>query len=540
MSIAPQTPSAPDEEPVGLERDVPISRSLIWRRQREFYAQRGLKAWTEDMVPNFITNNPFIAEIYARIAFSFLGDCTAPEVSPANPLRILELGAGVGKFSFLFLRHLTALFRAKGIAPETVRYCMTDCSESLVQAWRANSYLKEFVECGVLEFELLQAGEEINSSFLSRNGPLVVIANYVFDSLPQDAFLVQEGKISEALVTTRSPVRSDGDNAPETLSRLQFSYRNVEVPPNRYPDESWNRILDLYRSRLPAATVLFPSGALKTLQALSNFSDGRMLVLAADKGFAHEDDLLLSQGPPALEFHAPNCFSQMVNLDAFCKYFQAIGGEALLPDKHLASLSICAFLQGRRGDQFAATTAAYQELQAGFGPDDLFTLLAWLNAHMEEMTMPQILAALRLSRWDPVALLRLFPVLARQLRTVCAERNDLRNAVMRTWANHYPVNPSENAIAFDCGVILLELRFFDEALAMFKTSQQIFGPSAATSYNLGLCSMGLGRPSEALPFMVEACNLDPQFEPAKLARQKLETEMGKDSMVGGSSRETQK
>ncbi len=63
---------------------------------------------------------------------------------------------------------------------------------------------------------------------------------------------------------------------------------------------------------------------------------------------------------------------------------------------------------------------------------------------------------------------------------------------------------------------------------MFKTSQQIFGPSAATSYNLGLCCIGLGRPSEALPFMVEACNLDPQFEPAKLARQKLETEMGKD------------
>ncbi|HYL95510.1 MAG TPA: hypothetical protein VET69_06865, partial [Terriglobales bacterium] len=70
----------------------------------------------------------------------------------------------------------------------------------------------------------------------------------------------------------------------------------------------------------------------------------------------------------------------------------------------------------------------------------------------------------------------------------------------------------------------LELRFYEDALAMFKASQQIFGGSAATSYNLGLCSLGLGRSSEALAFMVEACGLDPTFEPARLSRRKLEQE----------------
>lgn len=510
-------------QPVLLESDVPLSQSLIWRLQREFYVHRGLKAWTEDMVPQFITNNPFIAEIYARIVFSFLGDCTRSEVSTANPLRILELGAGVGKFSYLFLRQLTGLLRAKGIPLETVRYGMTDCSESLIQAWRTNSHLAEFVECGVLEFELLQAGEEIKSAFLSRKGPLVLIANYVFDSLPQDAFVIKDGKLFEALVTTMSPARS-GDHATEVLSRLQLSYKDASVTPDRYSDQSWNQILELYRGRLSAATVMFPCAALKTLQNLRGSTDGRMLVLAADKGYAHEDNLLLCQGPPTLEFHATNCFSLMVNFDALGKYFQSIGGEALVPDKNSASLNICAFLQGRPGDQFPATNTAYREAQAAFGPDDLFTLLGWLHPHMQEMSVPQILAVLRLSRWDPVALMRLFPVLARQLRAVSGERNDLRNAVLSTWANHYPVHPSENVIAFDCGVILLELRFFADALSMFKASQKIFGPSAATSYNLGLCSLGLGRSSEALALMVEASELDPAFEPAKLTRQKLEDE----------------
>src|SRR5258708_7279973 len=400
----PQVPQ--DPEPVVLESDVPLSQSLIWRLQREVYIQRGLRAWIEDMVPNFLTNNPFIAEIYARIVFAFLGDCIEsgpPESrpSPQGPLRIVELGAGPGKFAYLFLRNLTALLRTKNIAPCAVRYCITDCSESVVQSWRTNSYLAEFVECGVLEFELLQAGEEIK--FPPAKGPLVVIANYVFDSLPQDAFVIQEGKISEALVTTTAPAQKNGAGTPEDLKSLQLSYNNRSVPASRYPEQSWNNILELYRSHLPAATVLFPSAALKTLQELSKSTDGRMLILAADKGHAHEEDLLLAPGPPALEFHAANCFSQMVNFDAIGKYFNIVGGEAFLPDKHAASLNICAFVQGRPGDQFPATKAAYQAELEAFGPDDLFTLLAWLNAHIEEMTVPQILAAVRLTHWEPRA-----------------------------------------------------------------------------------------------------------------------------------------
>src|SRR5579864_9651945 len=101
---------AENQEPTLLETDVPLSQSLIWGLQRGFYAQRGLKAWNEDLVPSYITNNPFIAEIFAGIVAAFVQDCMSTErlsnapLSPENPLRILELGAGTGKFSYLFLR----------------------------------------------------------------------------------------------------------------------------------------------------------------------------------------------------------------------------------------------------------------------------------------------------------------------------------------------------------------------------------------------------------------------------------------------------
>src|SRR5439155_17583050 len=163
----------------------------------------------------------------------------------------------------------------------------------------------------------------------------------------QDAFIVQNGKLFEVLVTTIQKTDSTAADSQPALSDLQLSYKNLGVQEGCYPNPVWNRILERYRARLSSATVLFPCEALKILQELSGLSDGRMLVLAADKGFAQEEDLAFLQGPPALEFHAPNCFSLMVNFDAFGKYFQAMGGEALVPDKRFARLNICGFLHGQ-------------------------------------------------------------------------------------------------------------------------------------------------------------------------------------------------
>lgn len=510
----------PEHEPRVLERDVPFSHSIIWGLQREFYAKQGLKAWTQDLVPSYITSNPMIAEIYAAIVAGFLSDCLGQEktarapLSPENPLRIVELGAGSGKFACLFLRKLTARLREKEIDRRLVRYVMTDCADHVVDAWRSNDYLRDFSDQGILDFLVLRADAETAMDLGGKNqaGPLVVIANYVFDSLPQDAFAISQGEIAEMLVTT------SGEG--EAISSLELSYKNAPVPARRYSEPSWNQILEHYRNNIAEATILFPCVALQMLEQMGRLSDGRILVLAADKGYAYEDELTFSRGAPSLEFHSGNCFSQQVNFDAIGKYFDAKGGHALLPDKRFSSLSICGFLMGSSG-AFAATAAAYRGAQAQIGPDDLFTLLAWLNPHMEEMNVAQILAMLRLSRWDPTALLRVFPVLARQLGRAGAERKDLREAVMRVWANRFPVTAADNALAFDCGVILLELGCQAEAFTMFQESELMLGSSAATSYNLGLCAAGLGRVAEARTYMEEALRQDAGFEAAKRALHNL-------------------
>jgi len=214
-----------------------------------------------------------------------------------------------------------------------------------------------------------------------------------------------------------------------------------------------------------------------------------------------------------------------VNFDAIARHFWGRGGDAFLPQKHFSSLSVCAFLEHAPELEFPATRQACREAAGAFGPDDLFALMSWLDAHLHEVSLTQALAVLRLTRWDSTALLRLLPVIAPRLRNAHAERLDLREAILRTSANHYPVSPAENVLAFNSGVALLELRFFAEAQQMFQVSEQLCGRSAATSYNLGLCAMGLGRNQEALAFMADACNQEPAFEPARNARAQLEGQL---------------
>lgn len=517
-----------------LESAVPLSQSVIWRLQRDFYARRGLKAWTEDNVPSYITNNTFIAEVYAGMVAAFIDDCMRHEqsapLSAQKPLRILELGAGTGKFAYLFLRNLTALLLEKQIAPEIVRYCMADCSEALLAFWRESPYLARFTASGILEFQLLRADEQ--GVLHSENGnpryasalesPLVILANYFFDSLPQDAFIIRDGEIAEALITTSG---DESDGGSPALGSLQLSFSNAAPAQPRYAAKVWNDILEDYRSNLPKATIFFPTAALNLFQQLAASSDGRTLILAADKAFTRRETLALRQGVPELEFHASgHCFSTIVNFDAMARYFWSSGGEAFLPQKHFSNLSICAFLQQASGQEFPATGKAYREAADAFGPDDLFTLMTWLESHLNEVSLAQALAILRLTRWDPTALQRLCPVIVPQLRNVAAERLDLRDAVLRAAANRFPVTSGDRELAFSCGVILLELRFFAEAMQMFEISERTLGLSAATTYNLGLCAAGLGRSEEALALMVKACNQDPAFTPAQSARARLESE----------------
>ena len=74
----------------------------------------------------------------------------------------------------------------------------------------------------------------------STAAPLVVVANYFFDSLPLDAFVVEDGELHEHLVSVDAPRAPVG--RPPGMEDLELSWSHSPVGDRpRYRDASSTR-----------------------------------------------------------------------------------------------------------------------------------------------------------------------------------------------------------------------------------------------------------------------------------------------------------
>jgi hypothetical protein len=528
-------------EPAGfvLEQGRRLSESFVWRFQREGYARLGAQAWLGEKVPWFVTSNAFIAKAYARVVLGFLRDHLAgagqgAPLDSTSPLVIVELAAGSGHFAFLFLKKLAALMRAlPSLAGLPLRYVMTDLAPSNLEAWKRNERLQPFVRDGILDFALFDV-ERDQSLKLETSGqtltagsspnPLVVIANYTFDTTSQDAFFVKEGGLHEGLVTISSSQAGDeGLSDPDLVKRISTRYELRAVADGYYEDPVLNRVLAVYRERLGDTGFLFPVGAFRGLHNLIELSGKRLLLLSADKGYAHEEEI---QGrvDPKIALHG-RCFSMMVNYHAVGLYFREDGGFPLHAPNRDTHLKVSAFVLGGPEHAFPETRLAYEEAIAGFGPYDYHTLL---NSLWKDKAAPPpleaILALLKLSEWDYHVVLHFASaIVARVKDAPSLLRRDLVAALEAVDAHFYPM---DRDLPFEIARIMGALDRPLEALRHYHQSLKRFGEHHVTLYNAGLCCYRLERPEEALALMKRALEVKPGYGPARDWRNRLEGERG--------------
>ena len=86
-----------------IEQNRRLSESFLWTIQQNFYTTNGLRAWQDGAVPHYVTSNPTIADAYARVVLGYWRDWQADASGHDAPFYLLELGAGSGRFGFLFL-----------------------------------------------------------------------------------------------------------------------------------------------------------------------------------------------------------------------------------------------------------------------------------------------------------------------------------------------------------------------------------------------------------------------------------------------------
>lgn len=504
-----------------LEKERRLSGSLLWELQRKYYCSTGIDAWRSGTVPSYVTNNPALARSYALVIRGFLRDgCNSGLIDLSQPFYIIELGAGSGRFAYLLLQILSEWQQLSVLPQAKLRYVMTDLAEANLVFWREHPSLQPFLERGMLDFALFDV-EKDDAIHLQRAGtslcagdcanPPVIIANYVFDSISQDAFSIHDGQLFELLVALHCDQPNPDPTDVRLLEHMTLHYHERLADPAYYPNPIFNEILSGYIAGFADSTVLFPITAILCLERLAAVGRDRLLVLTADKGNILPGNIGEANAP-LLALHGSVSLS--VNYHALREYFLKRGGRVLHASSGHGSLTIAAFILNQHPCGNSETAFAFDQALEHWSPDDFFNVRRGIHPHLAEFEIPQALALIRLSGWDVRVLHDCLPSFWSCLEQTSREtRAEVAQTVLRAWKNYYHLGELPD-MAFDFAMLLCSVGEYREAMRLFQQSLELYGDDPRTFWNLGLCCSALRQGEEAAAWFSRAFACSPEFRPS--------------------------
>ena len=395
-----------------IDADKPLSQSLLWQIQRTYFLQNGMKAWQDDVVPSAISSNPVMARTYSQILFGYLRDCFAAACSgdflldSTEPIYIVELGAGSGRLAHHFLHTFMPRYRKSPFSSQPIKYIMTDFVPEILEFWQGNGRFQPWIDAGVLDIGLFDVMDR-RPLCLINNGqtltpqavknPVVLIANYFFDSIPQDSFVIENGLLCQNLLTLTSSQPEPDFGDPAIWDRLRLNYEPIPLEKSFYGEPLYNQILDSYEEVLPDSSFSFPNVGLDSVNYWRGVGNGRLLLLTSDRGYTSAESLI-NQSNPLPNLHGS--FSLMVNYHAMGEYVTRNHGLVCQVPHYQDNIQVLAYLLGQVPQRGQETQLAFVDGVGEGGPDDFQAIKGVVEKRYATMTLPELLSFLRLSGWD--------------------------------------------------------------------------------------------------------------------------------------------
>lgn len=511
-----------------------FSESDIWRLQRRYYEDKGIEAWNSGEVPYYITSNPRLAHAYAAMIHGFIRDRERLMPQSDQPVHVIELGAGSGQLAFHILQRLELLFRHDSKPATRYRYIMSDLAEKNIEFWSRHPKLQPYFEQGVLDVCLMDAARTRELSLLAGettiglkqlDHPIVVIANYVFDSLPQDLFFFHHGKMYEGEVEWVPP--EDQAEAYSEHGRLEYEYS--EIVEKFYGHPGYDELLGTYREQLQSTHLLFPFAALDCLERLRELTaSGELALLTVDKGDIRLEDLE-NRDAPVLVPHG-GCFSLSCNFHALFAYYERLGAAIRFHEYRLNSLILSAVWAVSEPEAYAEAKLAYELYVEQFSPGDFYTLKTNYWRSVSDMDIRELLSWIRLSGYDAAFVWRGSDRLAELLPDAGeADRAEACEVLMKVWEAYYSIDEQQD-LPFTLGLLLYLIDRNELALTFFSLSLQADPNAASTCYNIGLCNYALKDYPAALSYFERALELHPGHEGARRLIQHMALPMGESNI----------
>lgn len=159
-----------------IQDERPMRDGLEWQLSQHVWLTQGARPFVQGDVPYVVNNSGTLSAQVAALLLAALDEHPVP----AGPLRVLELGAGVGLFARLLLDALQGLCAERGSdAYDRLEYWVTDASPTSVAHWAACDLF------GPHAGRVVTRACTADQAHALQPGPwLAVLANYVLDVLP--------------------------------------------------------------------------------------------------------------------------------------------------------------------------------------------------------------------------------------------------------------------------------------------------------------------------------------------------------------------
>ena len=484
---------------VTLEKNVSLSKSMLWNVQKNYFKKQGVDAW-DRAVPFYATSNIVIARKYARLIFYFIREGLENKVINKNePVYIVEPCAGSGKLAFHLVMHLVEMLEQFQLGELDVCYVLTDIASSNVSFWQQQPQLKDLLAKNVIDFaefdvledasiKLLNRKEEIEKNKLKN--PLIITANYAFDVLPCDLFHFEGGEIFSGKITSTTEADNVIDNQCVSLNKVetQFDFEKVEDLWDELDplDTDEKELLSEFCKFGDVTNVLYPVGAIACINKLASFSNDKFFMIAADKGYSRLEQLR-DLDIPKISIHGkePGCFSMMVNFPFIAEYLNKTEGAALFPSSQ-QGLKIVLLSRQLNLNNFPQTTYYYNDSMSQFCSQEYLVLKNVVIAHASRQGPNDLLATLRLSQWDPYVLSSLVDSIIVKLPEVSSLFvAELEEGIFHMLNNYYFI-PSETKHLYDIGRLLHETGNFELAVQCYLKHIELFEESWEVLFNLAV------------------------------------------------------
>ncbi|MBX9689096.1 MAG: hypothetical protein K2X27_20475 [Candidatus Obscuribacterales bacterium] len=510
-----------------VEENVRLSDSRIWKFLEDYYQNASISAWNQ--IPFYPTSNPFIADCYADLIISFLNDY-AQHLDFEKPLYILEMAAGSGCFSFYLLRELKKRRKYfEHFRKLKLRYIMADFTVDNPSSWLQNPKLKPFLDEGILEFAVFSPMDDRELRAFTQNGleernllekddclnPLIAIANYFFDSIKQDAFQIQDGKLYEARHNFKLRKDFESKSSEFKFEKLEKHENYLEAARDFYDDARLNDVLKSYCRDFENASLIFPLGAFKCISNLLEISKQKLVLISSDKGFTDKNYVKGRREQPFVAHHG--IFSYSVNYDAIRRYFEAIGGVSLnTSDDNLSvSSAVNYFVKDK---DFSLEESRYN-FEEKFDRQNLPNYLYFMQdilTEVEPKKSSEILRAcmgyVALCNYDPIVFCLAAPRIYFALETLNSlQEKRLLEILERVRENFFSVQQQYD-VFYWIGRIYYGMNRLDDALKAFADSMLTFGESSSALYYMAACYEVKKDYKTALRMYEDTLRLEPDCE----------------------------